>query len=223
MKQISNIVAHFLSVVFHPLLMVLYMLFTYAIINPYLFPYRNGTEFGTIILIVFFTAVAIPLIAILLMYSTGLIQSIQLKERTERIGPMMATSIAYLWLFLNIKTHNAIPLVFSCFVLGSIIALFMAFFINNFSKISLHAVGLGGFFIAFLHLIYGYGRPYTHFNLGAEQVLSVHNILLLCLVVLISGAVLTSRLYLKAHKLEDVFGGFIVGVVAQLAAQFFFL
>lgn len=223
MNRLPTILAHFLSVVFHPLLVVIYMLMVFVMVNPYLFPYRSGREFGTIFLIVFFTAVAIPVVAVLLMYSTGLIKSIQMKERTDRIGPMMATSVAYLWLFLNIKTHNAIPLVFSSFVLGAIIALFLAFFINNFSKISLHAVALGGFYIAFLHLIYGYGRPYTSISMGVDQVVSIHNILLLAVVSLITGAVLTARLYLKAHNLQDVFGGFIVGVVAQLAAQFFFL
>lgn len=203
--------------------MVIYMLLTFAMVNPYLFPYRNGREFGTILLIVFFTAVAIPLVAIMLMYSTGLIKSVHLKERTDRIGPLMATSIAYLWLFLNIKTHNAIPLAFSAFILGAIISLFIVFFINNFSKISLHAVGVGGFLIAFIHLISTYGRPYTSLMIGADKFVSVHNVVLLCLVIIITGAVMTSRLYLKAHHPQDVIGGFLVGVVSQLAALFFFM
>ena len=223
MKSIPQILANTLSAVFHPLLMVLYMLICFALINPYLFPYRNGREFGTIVLIVFFTAVAIPLVAILLMYSTGLIKSLHMKERTDRIGPMMATSISYLWLFLNIKTHNAIPLVFSSFVLGAIIAIFLAFFINNFSKISLHAVGLGGFFVAFFHLIFTYGRPYTSIKIGVDQILSIHNILLLSIITVITGAVLTSRLYLKAHQPQDIAGGFVVGVFSQLIAMMIFL
>ncbi len=214
--------AYVFSSLFHPLLIVLYMLFLFATVNPYLFPYRSGREFGTIVLVVFFTAVAIPVIAVLLMYSTGLIKSLQLPERTDRIGPLMATSIAYLWLFLNIKTHNAIPLVFSCFVLGAIIALFISFFINNFSKISLHAVALGGAFLAFLQLLYSYGRPYTNFIIGDQQILSVHNIVLLAVIVVLIGAVLSSRLYLKAHSPEDIWGGFLVGFASQIIAGFFF-
>lgn len=223
MRRLANISAWTLSVVFHPLLIVMYMLLLYILINPYLFPYRSGREFGTILLIVFFTAVAIPVVAILLMYSTGLIKSLDMKERTDRIGPLMCTSIAYLWLFLNIRTHNAIPPIFSSFVLGAIIALFIAFFINNFSKISLHAVGLGGFFFAFVHLVFAYGRPYTTVYVGDFQIMSVHNILLLALLLVIIGSVLTARLYLKAHKPEDVFGGFVVGLAAQIVALLFFM
>jgi membrane-associated phospholipid phosphatase len=163
------------------------------------------------------------MVAILLMYSTGLIKSLELRERSDRIGPLMCTSIAYIWLFLNIKTHNTIPLVFSNFVLGAIIAMFLAFFINNFSKISLHAVALGGFFFAFLYLIYSYGRPYTHISIGSDTVFTVHNIILLASIMIAIGAVLTSRLYLKAHNVQDVFGGFVVGLISQVLAAIFFL
>ena len=99
-------IAQLLSVVFQPLFIYYYMfLFLFIAINPYLFPYRNGREFGSIVLIVFFTSVVIPGITILMMYGTGLIKSINLQERTERIGPIIATSVAYLWLYLNIRTH----------------------------------------------------------------------------------------------------------------------
>ncbi|MGA0257084.1 MAG: phosphatase PAP2 family protein [Saprospiraceae bacterium] len=223
MQKLTTISAWTLSALFHPLLIIMYMLFMYLLVNPYLFPYRSGKEFGAILLIVFFTSVAIPMVAILLMYSTGLVKSLEMKERTDRIGPLMCTSIAYLWLFLNIRTHNAMPAVFSAFVLGAIIALFVAFFINNFSKISLHAVALGGFFFAFLHLVYSYGRPYTSLLLSDNMILSVHNLLMLAILTIVIGAVLSSRLYLKAHRPEDVFGGFIVGLISQLAAFMFFL
>ncbi|MBT8233114.1 MAG: hypothetical protein HKO66_15625 [Saprospiraceae bacterium] len=215
--------AHLFSVLFHPLLIIIYVLFTFLLINPYLFPYRHGNEFGTIFLIVFFTSVVIPAIAILLLYGTGLIQSLQLKDKSERIGPLIITSISYLWLFLNIRTHNAIPGLFSSFVLGAIIAIFLAFFINNFSKISLHGVGLGGMFFAILNLILSYGRPMTSLQLSTDLTITFHNILFLSMIVIIIGIVLSSRIYLKAHTIQDVFGGFLVGFVSQIVALKLFL
>jgi len=219
---ISRGIAHFFSILFHPLLIIIYVLLLFIVINPYLFPYRNGREFGTIFLIVFFTSVVIPGVAILILYGTGLIQSIELKERTDRIGPLIITSVAYLWLFLNIRTHSAIPGLFSSFVLGAIIAIFIAFFINNFSKISLHAVGLGGLFLALLNLILTYGRTITTIQLTQDLSFTIHNILIIGIVSMIIGAVLTSRLYLKAHNIQDVYGGFLVGMISQIIALRFF-
>jgi len=200
----------------------MYVLLLFIVINPYLFPYRNGREFGTIFLIVFFTSVVIPGIAILLLYGTGLIKSIELKDKSERIGPLIITSVAYLWLFLNIRTHTAIPAVFSSFVLGAIIAIFISFFINNFSKISLHAVGLGGLFFALLNLVLTYGRQISTIQITQDLFFSIHNVLTIAIISILIGAVLTSRLYLKAHNIQDVFGGFLVGIVSQIIALRFF-
>jgi len=198
------------------------VLFLFIIINPYLFPYRQGREFGAILLVVLFTAVIIPGIAILLMYGIGLINSFALRERSERIGPLMITTVAYLWLFLNIRTHNAIPGLFSAFILGALISLIIAFFINNFQKISLHAVGMGGFLIAIINILITNGRAYTSIQISDSYTLTIHAIVFIMSIIIVSGAVLSSRLYLKAHTLQDVMGGVMVGVVGQFLALMFF-
>ncbi len=171
---------------------------------------------------VLFTAVVIPGIAILLMYGIGLIKSISLQERTDRIGPLMITTVAYLWLFLNIRTHNAIPGLFSAFVLGALISLIISFFINNFQKISLHAVGMGGFMIALFHFLLTNGRPYTTIDISDSYILTIHSVVFMVSLIILLGAVLSSRLYLRAHNLQDVFGGVMVGVIGQLLSLIFF-
>lgn len=173
-------------------------------------------------LVVLFTAVIIPGIAILLMYGIGLINSLALRERSERIGPLMITTVAYLWLFLNIRTHNAIPGLFSAFILGALISLIIAFFINNFQKISLHAVGMGGFLIAIINILITNGRAYTSIQISDSYTLTIHAIVFIMSIIIVSGAVLSSRLYLKAHTLQDVMGGVMVGVVGQFLALMFF-
>ena len=195
----------------------MYILFLYILVNPYLFPYHGGREFGTIILIVFFTSVLIPGISFLLMFGTGFISSLQMKKRTERIGPLIVTAISYLWLYLNIRTHNAIPISFAQFVLGALISIFLAFFINNFSKISLHGVGMGGFFTGITYLLFKHGESYINI-----KGIMINNIFFLAMVIILSGAVLSSRLFLKAHTNQDVFGGFIVGMAGQILAIRFF-
>ena len=134
----------------------------------------------------------------------------------------MITSVAYLWLFLNIRTHNAIPALFSAFILGALISLALAFFINNFKKVSLHSVGVGGLLIAIFHILYTEGKTHTIIPLGNSYTLTVHSIVFMISLIIIAGAVLSSRLYLRAHQSQDVFGGLLVGIIGQLFALIIF-
>lgn len=202
------------------MLIVMYVLFLYLKVNPYLFPYSEGKELGTLTLIIFFTSVLIPAIAILLMLGVGFIKSLEMKDKTERVGPLIVVAICYIWLYLNIRTHNAIPIPYANFILGSVIALFMAFFINNFSKISLHGVGIGGLLMATVHLISTYGKGSIQLSaLGSN--FQVHNILILAFCLLLAGLILSSRLYLNAHTNEEIAGGCTVGVLGQLIVILF--
>lgn len=218
MNKVIQGISHSLSVLFHPLFIIIYVLLLFLKINPYLFPYRNSKEFVVLLITLFVVTVFMPFISILMMRFLGLIDSLEMKEKTERIGPLIVTSIAYLWIFLNIRTHDGLPQVFSAFVLGAIIALFVAFFINNFTKISLHAVGLGGLLMAIINVMVTSERAYANFKIGELLSFSMHNLFLLALIIMIIGAVLSSRLYLKAHQLQDVTGGLLVGILGQLIA-----
>lgn len=194
----------------------------YLVINPYLFPYRNGKQFGYIFIIVLVYAVFFPAIATLLMYANRFIKTLSMEDKMERVGPLIVCAICYLWLFLNIRTHNAFPLVFSAFVLGALISICIAFFLNNFHKISLHAIGISGFLFAVGRIIISEGRAYSIFHLPFEYTISVHNIFLLSILLIITGAVISSRLYLKAHTMQDVLGGVLVGLIGQILAIKFF-
>jgi len=183
-----------------------------------MFPYRNIKEFGILLIFGFFLVVLIPAVTIFTMYGIGLISSLKLEDKTERIGPLMVTVVAYLWAFLNFRTNGAIPSTFSAFILGATISLGIGFFINNFHKISLHAIGMGGLFIAVSNVIVSNGRSFSHFKLFNNLNLTVHNLFLMALIIIAVGAVLSSRLYLKAHTIKDVFGGLLVGMLGQIIA-----
>lgn len=218
MNSVLRFGAYILSALSHPLLMLMYGLLILMVMNPYLFPHNGSKDMGLLLIVVMSLGVVIPGIAILLMLGIGLIQSVHMPKRTDRIGPLIVTSIAYLWLYLNIRTHNAIPIPFAVFVLGALISLFVAFFINNFSKISLHAVGMGGFLLFYLRNLVVDGTEYLHIGIG-EHHLSLHTILFLGFILSFIGLALSSRIYLKAHTNQDVFGGFLVGIIGQLIAM----
>lgn len=173
------------------------------------------------VLTIFFNSIFIPAVAIVLMWRLEFIKSLDMQERQERIGPLIVVSISYLWLFLNIKNYYMIPIPFSRFVLGALIAIFLAFFVNNFSKISLHGVGVGGMLMGALSLFARHGKGMVNWEFG-NSVLQVHNIVIIAVLLVLSGVVLSSRLYLKAHHLQDILGGVLVGIVGQLIAFILF-
>ncbi len=219
----GKIIAQSISVVAHPLLMILYVLFIYVAVNPYLFPYSGEKTFGALVLVIFFTSIMFPALVVLLFWKTELISSVTMRERTERIGPLIATMILYLWLFLNIRTNSTIPIPFSSFVLGALVSIVMAFFINNFTKISLHGIGVGGLLIGVIYIIITHGRGYAEVPLPNGSTLYLHNLILMSIVVVVTGATLSSRLYLKAHSRQDILGGFVVGCLGQFIAMRVFL
>ena len=209
--------ARIISILFHPLFILFYLLLILLLVNPYAFNLSDPVDKGFVFISIFMLSIGLPIISIIMMRFVGFIDSLEMKERTERIGPLIATSVFYLWLFINLKRVAIIPPIFQSLVLGSVIALFIAFFINNFSKISLHAIGVGGLLAGFIIIRKFWAYHYFKIELLGKPY-SVGIDFLLILIVLICGLVCFSRLYLKAHKKQDVYGGFILGFLTQIIA-----
>lgn len=213
-----NLIAKGVSYLFHPLFIVAMMFGLLIIINPYLFVVSDPKAHGLIAISVITMSIMFPLLSIFLMKMLGLISSLEMKKDKERVGPLIATGIFYLWLYINIKSNNLVPQAFSFFVLGSTIALFMAFFISNFSRISLHAIGVGGLLMGLLFIRYNFSYETFFVNLGLIGKYQIHVDLLIILVILIAGLVGTSRLYLKAHTKDEIYMGYLVGCFSQIIA-----
>lgn len=177
-----------------------------------------------LILRVFLSSFFIPMVAVLMLRFTGLVQSLEMPERQERIIPYIVTGIFYLWLFRNLVDNTTIPRLFSSFALGTTISLFLAFFINLFSKISAHAVGMGGI-IGMIVLLMNYFPEYKVVQLpwGSEDFLEISTTMVLMLALVLAGLVGSSRLSLKAHEPMDLYGGYFVGFVGQMIALRFIM
>jgi len=210
--------AQVISVLCHPLLVVTYMLVILLLVNPYLFGVNHISDSVVLLLLVFFTTFFIPGIAVVMMKFLGLIESLEMKDLQDRTIPYIATGVFYLWMFINVKENPDLPLIFKSCVLGATLALFLAFFINLFSKISIHAVGMGGLtgMTVITMALYSYGYFMLHTPMWGY--LQVSMSLLLMLVLLLSGIVGTCRLILNAHEIQDLYGGFLVGMVTQFFA-----
>lgn len=217
MNLISRFFAYFFSVVFHPLLMFTYMLVLLLVINPYSFGLSILGNKDVFVLMVFLSTFLIPAFSVFLMSALGLVSSIELKEKNERIGPYILTGVFYLWIYINIHHNPDIPIEFKVCGLGATIGLFVAFFINLFSKVSMHAVGVGGLLGMVVITMFRLSYESFIFNIGSNAFqMSMHSLLML--VILICGGVGTSRLFLGAHEPKDLYIGFLIGFVTQFLA-----
>jgi len=211
--------ARLIAYLTHPLLMLTYMLWMLLWINPYLFGILewNDPNAHILLLRVFISSCFIPGIAVLMLRFTGLLSSIEMPEKQDRIAPFIITGLFYIWLFRNFLDNTQIPVLFSSFTLGATIALFLAFFVNIFSKISLHALGMGGLLGALGILTTRYPDYFFHRAgvPGKEYLLAAG--------LIVAGLTGSSRLFLGAHKPADVWGGYLIGLVAQLLAARFLL
>lgn len=211
------------SYLFHPIFILFYVFLLMILVNPYQFSIQNQQDKGILIITVFISSVFFPLISILIMRGLGLVKSFEMKDKMERIGPFIATGIFYLWLFTNIKGNDDVPHAFTVIVLGTVIGLFIGFALNTVSKVSLHSIGMGGLIGSLLLVKFKFGYEYFTVDLlrfGAYLV-NVNTLLLVGFI--IAGLVGTSRLVLKAHNEQDVYGGYVIGLFAQLLAIIIFL
>ena len=213
-----RLIANIFSVIFHPLLILTYMLVILMLVNPYLFGLHSISGNKPLILLVFLSTFMIPAFAVFMMKQVGLIQSLQMKDRMERIGPYIITGIFYMWMFRNILENPTIPTAYTIFVLGATIALFISFFINIFSKISAHAVGMGGLIGMVVITMLRFSYDDFAIDLGSIGIVRITMNSLLMIVIVLAGMVGTSRLLLKAHEPNDLYGGYFIGFVTQFLA-----
>ncbi len=213
-------IAQIISFVFHPLLVVTYMLVILMLINPYLFGV-NGIHDEVsklIILRAFITTFIIPIAGILILKPLGWVQSLALEQKEERIAPYILTGLFYAWVAVNTYNDGNTPKVFASFAMGAAIALFIAFFVNVFSKISVHAVGMGsllGMIIISLFLFDNQPMFYYSDILGRFS-LRLTDFLLAGL--FFAGLVGSSRLLLSQKEPMDLYGGYLIGFCSQLLA-----
>lgn len=186
-----------LSYLFHPLLMATWFLLLLLKTNPFIFA---GMPIGVVIAVVFINTFMFPAIAILLMRKLGFIDSLEMPDHKQRILPMVATIIFYVWAYLAIKKIN-FPALMGAFMMGTLASLFIAFLINVFSKISLHMVGVSGVLAAVMLLTMVSPTNIGYYFIG---------------VIVLTGAIASARLYLGAHSIKEVYAGFLVGIVGQI-------
>lgn len=214
-------IAKSISVVFHPLWMATYLLLILLMVNPYEFGFNNIEQGSFLIIIVFVFSFVLPGFAIFLMKQLGFVRSLALEDKKERIAPLVTTAIFYLWLMANTLGTGMFPDLYSMFLLGAIITLFVCLFFNSFFKVSLHAAGIAGILAMVVLLVVKENISILDFHIfGFHFLLSAHNFIYIF--IFLFGLVGTVRLYLDAHKPYEVYRGYMIGFGSVMAGYFIY-
>lgn len=153
-------------------------------------------------------SVILPGLMYIFLRNTAIIQTTQLDDKSERRIPMIMMSLFCFFLFYLFFTENAILPKYTyalCLSGGIIIGIFS--YVNKFIKISLHATGVG--------ILTGFVFAYV-----SEQV--YFQIWILPFVILISGIVLTTRLYLEKHTPIELIIGYFFSLIITFILNYYF-
>ncbi|MCW5908797.1 MAG: hypothetical protein KIS94_13120 [Chitinophagales bacterium] len=200
-------IARLFSFLFHPLLFPTYGALLILATNPNLYGYFGEKVHVVWLIIIFALTFVFPVIWLVMMKRLEMIESFHLETAKERIIPFIATATFYLWtawMFKPSATMKIPPnqLIFFM-MLGACVAVFLGFFINIFTKISLHTIAAG----CLLGLVLAIIR-FSTYDLR----------ILLVTFIFLAGAIGTARLTLNAHTQREVYLGYFVGFTGQFVA-----
>ena len=214
----SKLSAKIISVLFHPLILVTYAMILMLLVNPYDFGVSSIGDQMPLLLQVFLSTFALPALMIFLMYALEFTPSLEMEDKTDRIIPYIGVMTFYIASYYFYLKLPGIPPAFKMFMLGVVISLAMAFFINNFSKISIHTVGMGGFLGMVLLAVFFFNQQSFPLQTGIFGYVRVEMTTILVATFVLAGLVGTSRLSLGAHTPDQLWGGYMVGLLGQALA-----
>jgi membrane-associated HD superfamily phosphohydrolase len=187
-----------ISFVFHPLIIPILGVIFYFSKSPRYIPFEI---IKAKLISIFILTVVLPILLYFLLKTLGKAKSIYLESTKERILPLIVNCVVILLVLNRIITTDQIIELYYFFVgilistLACLILVILKF------KASIHMISTGGLFMFFIAVS-------IHFSININGTLAIMAIL--------TGAIATSRLHLKAHTNTELLIGFIVGFVPQL-------
>jgi len=151
-----------------------------------------------------------PGLSFILMFRRKLISTIEMDDRAERVVPLLIVFsycvILFLLFFLKAPGGVLPKYIYSIPLSGALLSLIF-FFINYWTKISLHAAGggiLSGYLCAF-------SAQQLHFNYS-----------LILLSFLISGLIISARLALNKHTPFQAYLGWVIAFIGTFYCNFYY-
>lgn len=205
-SRVLRSAAHFISIIFHPLLISGYVMAFLIYLHPAAFVGMDDrTKLFRLVSTLLFT-IFYPGIIIFIASRLKLIRSLKMDTMQDRIVGFVITMFFYWWTWNVFRNLPDMPRVAVHFTLGAFLAICGGWMCNIFFKISMHALAVGGlcaFFIAF-----GMHDPFA-------------SGLYISICILMAGLACTARLLLAQHTPFEIVTGLVVGVLAQFVAWLF--
>ena len=206
-SDVSKTLANIIAILLHPLLMPTFMFVIFIYFLPDIFNPLSMKAMLYVLLLIFLTTFVIPALSILGLRTSAVISNLKLENRSERRLPFVFIAVFYAvttFLFIDKLDISRVLIVLMISISAQIIILTI---ITFFWKISIHASGSGGMTGILLALIYLFPEnPLLYPFIG---------------LVLISGLVLSSRLYLNVHSQAEVYAGYIFGFVVSFVSLYY--
>ncbi len=213
-----KIFAQVISWVFMPLFMPMYALLLVMFVpsnQDFLFNYDNlfvqPFQFKTALLTMFgiFCVVA-PGISFLLLKRSGIISSVEMDTKKERTIPIIVMMIyclvLYVMFVLKAKELIIPKFIFALPLSGVVVTAFFLV-INRWKKISIHSGAAGilsGFVLAYI------------------LTQTEYQVWIFTFTILISGLVMSARLYLERHTFSELIIGWIIGSFITFGINYFY-
>ena len=194
----KNFILKSISFVFHPLIMPLLGVIFYFSKTPRFIPepVMKAKIFSIVIL-----TIILPILLFFLLKTINKVDSIYLKTTKERLIPLLINSIIIALILIRVLQPDEIIELYYFFlgILCSNIACLILAFLKI--KASIHMIAASGFSMFAMAI-------------GIHYQININGTIALIMIVL--GAIATSRLHLKAHSNNELIVGLLVGFVPQL-------
>lgn len=198
--------AKVVSYIFHPLFVPTYIFLLLMLLVPYEFAGITPWQLKLRLFSVFWLTAFFPAFAVFLLWRLKFSESIFLRTQKERIIPYIITMFFYWWMHYLSRNFSDQPAVLKFFYTGIFMATAAGLILNNYYKISLHGMGMGGASMAIVLFAFYYHQPMGLVIAGA---------------LLLTGIVATSRFLISDHTQKEVYMGLLVGGLCQAVAYFF--
>lgn len=217
----SEKIANFISILFHPLLLPTYIFGVLFYISPEVIANLQSYQSANVeslikigfkenlLFLLFLCTFLMPASVIYYLYKIKIVSTLKMEELATRRIPYFITFLLYLLFGFFLKYKLPILREISLAILSIATCLFLIFIISLYWKISAHLTGIGGAIGLFIAI---------SLKKGADSLF-----LPIIISIILAGLIGSARLKLNAHNSTQIVAGFVLGFFVSIIAVMLYL